>query len=965
LIAKLLGGFLIFSAALCIALAFSIYADCIDPSSNAVISTPLASTLDYPISKDLYIPGSYDKRSFYYDKNHLGEDEKMPEGSEIRAIGNGKLVFYGSQLDPNTGKPIGYGELYAVIENDLGREVSFTNAYGNVVKTRFILSIYGHIRKNKNRGDGNQLPWILRNCIKKGDVIGYVNDDADNGDGKEHIHLGIRLSDDATALRADGGKRYRGYEINVSDNSNSGMGKDFAAASQVIPIVNNSVLSLLLNHGWNMVSPVGGSMSLDLYNKLLSADFCVRTNSVWWWDPSQVNYIKNPTNLDPEKGYWIYISNANGCTVHVPIGSLTQKSASFSNGWNMISPVSQNISRTDFLSKNCQFHGGPWWYDAVQNAYILPTTLEPSKGYWINVLDNPNCATTLFLPLSSEQPPTPPGDGSGNGGAKNNPPTTPTNPSPANAATNTSLTPSLTWTGGDPDGDPVTFDVYFGTTNPPSFQSTQSDTSYNPSNSRSLNAFTTYYWKIVAKDGKGGTTAGPVWKFRTQTAAQGAPTVTTGAASDLTSSGVTLNGTLNPNNLYTTAYFEYGTTTTYGKRTPNISLTASNISSPVSTKLTGLVPQTSYHFRLVGYNSKGTSNGLDVVFTAQDRSNAVDCALAVTPTSSSLLEASGGISSITVSTTSSCSWSVTSNPSWVTITSGLIGTGNGTVSYTVPANLNASSRSENITISTGSVNKNYLVQQLGISYPASTNFAGGQDVVTISPLDIRSKPGRLAAISHHENSDSAGRVSNQSPVVLDGITWWNVTYDDGVGGWSEGSGIQSYSRPLSLYSPGSRVKALAMLTVRSGPCLSCSLAGSSVHSGTMGTILNYSSPLPRHVDGHDWWPIGWDNGVAGWSAGSFLSGASVTLSLTPTRFGNAFQIKGVTSANQNLQLTVFDAKGDLVFQSGWAAGSYLWRGQDNSGRRLANGVYLYVITLKTSEGRIISTEVKKIMVLRK
>jgi hypothetical protein len=51
---------------------------------------------------------------------------------------------------------------------------------------------------------------------------------------------------------------------------------------------------------------------------------------------------------------------------------------------------------------------------------------------------------------------------------RNNPPNTSSNPSPPDTATNQSIYADLSWTGGDPDSrDTVTYDVYFGTTDPP------------------------------------------------------------------------------------------------------------------------------------------------------------------------------------------------------------------------------------------------------------------------------------------------------------------------------------------------------------------------------------------------------------------------------------------------------------------------------------------------------------------
>ena len=100
----------------------------------------------------------------------------------------------------------------------------------------------------------------------------------------------------------------------------------------------------------------------------------------------------------------------------------------------------------------------------------------------------------------------------------NIPPNTPTNPNPANGATGIATNNDLSWSCTDPDGDPLTYDVYFGTTNPPAFKITQTGTTYDTG---TMAEGTTYYWKIVAKDPYGLSTAGPVWSFTTKTSGGG------------------------------------------------------------------------------------------------------------------------------------------------------------------------------------------------------------------------------------------------------------------------------------------------------------------------------------------------------------------------------------------------------------------------------------------------------------
>ena len=101
----------------------------------------------------------------------------------------------------------------------------------------------------------------------------------------------------------------------------------------------------------------------------------------------------------------------------------------------------------------------------------------------------------------------------------NNPPNTPSNPSPANHATGVSINSGLSWSGGDPNaGDTVTYDVYFGTSATPQLVSNdQSGNTYDPG---TLSYNTKYYWKVAATDNHGASTTGLLWDFTTTPADQ-------------------------------------------------------------------------------------------------------------------------------------------------------------------------------------------------------------------------------------------------------------------------------------------------------------------------------------------------------------------------------------------------------------------------------------------------------------
>jgi hypothetical protein len=128
--------------------------------------------------------------------------------------------------------------------------------------------------------------------------------------------------------------------------------------------------------------------------------------------------------------------------------------------------------------------GSPWNYDMEGNV-------RGTGGYW-------DLGTYEYI----------------SGGGGNLPPNQPSNPNPSNGATAQTTDVNLSWSCTDPENNPLTFDVYFGTTNnPPLVSNNISQFSYEPG---TLNYQTTYYWKIVAEDNQGGSTTGPVWSFTTQ-----------------------------------------------------------------------------------------------------------------------------------------------------------------------------------------------------------------------------------------------------------------------------------------------------------------------------------------------------------------------------------------------------------------------------------------------------------------
>jgi lysophospholipase L1-like esterase len=82
----------------------------------------------------------------------------------------------------------------------------------------------------------------------------------------------------------------------------------------------------------------------------------------------------------------------------------------------------------------------------------------------------------------------------------------------------------------------------------------------------------------------------------------------------------TINGVVNADGDATSWSVEYGPTTSYGTRTPTMSAGNASVEQAVSTSLSGLDPGTTYHYRLLATNQRGTTLGEDqTVTTFPDR----------------------------------------------------------------------------------------------------------------------------------------------------------------------------------------------------------------------------------------------------------------------------------------------------------------------------------------------------------
>jgi hypothetical protein len=91
--------------------------------------------------------------------------------------------------------------------------------------------------------------------------------------------------------------------------------------------------------------------------------------------------------------------------------------------------------------------------------------------------------------------------------------------------------------------------------------------------------------------------------------ADGPPAVKTGLAGSLTPQSASVVGTVNANGLRTRYFFDYGTSSKYGARTARQSAGAGVTPVAATAGITGLRSNTTYHYRLVAVNAKGTVRG--------------------------------------------------------------------------------------------------------------------------------------------------------------------------------------------------------------------------------------------------------------------------------------------------------------------------------------------------------------------
>jgi hypothetical protein len=197
-------------------------------------------------------------------------------------------------------------------------------------------------------------------------------------------------------------------------------------------------------------------------------------------------------------------------------------------------------------------------------------------------------------------------------GAAGTPPTAITGPVTATAATTATITGTV-----NPNGTSTNWYFDYGTTTGYGSSTPQANAGAGTANTgvssnlSGLTGGTTYHYRLVATS-TAGVTNGADGIFTTSSA----PAVVTSAATGVSTTGATLNGTVNPNGQATTYQFEYGKDTKYGSKTTPVSVGSGTAPASVSSPISGLQAGQTYHFRLDATSDAGTTFGADMSFTA-------------------------------------------------------------------------------------------------------------------------------------------------------------------------------------------------------------------------------------------------------------------------------------------------------------------------------------------------------------
>ena len=299
------------------------------------------------------------------------------------------------------------------------------------------------------------------------------------------------------------------------------------------PTNNETNQSININLGWVGGDPDGDEVTYDVYleandntpDNLICADV-----SSAFCDPDALSYgtqyfwritSTDEHGLSTEGPVWSFTTEPGNNRPNTPsnpspANNATNQELDVSLSWAGGDPDGDNVEYVVYLEADDTTP------DVLICEYISNTSCDPgdlayeTNYYWRVYAQDEHLGTSISPVWNFTTKSRP-----------NNPPLAPSNPSPLNGAVNQTVNADLSWAGGDPDGDTVTYDVYLEANDNTPDNLICNDVSSTFCDPGALGFNTTYYWKVVALDEFGATATGPVWNFSTGSA----PTVQFSASS--------------------------------------------------------------------------------------------------------------------------------------------------------------------------------------------------------------------------------------------------------------------------------------------------------------------------------------------------------------------------------------------------------------------------------------------------
>lgn len=194
------------------------------------------------------------------------------------------------------------------------------------------------------------------------------------------------------------------------------------------------------------------------------------------------------------------------------------------------------------------------------------------------------------------------------------------------------------------------------------------------------------------------------------------------------------------------------------------------------------------------------------------------CSYSISPTSASAA-AAGGTGSVNVSAGATCNWTAASNSAFITITSGANGTGNGTVNYSVAANLGTASRTGTLTIA----GQTFTVNQAGVS-------GGGVELIVNGGFESGTTPWVISGQT--TRSTGAYPHGGVAYMILGGVNSTTSTLYQQVSIPAGGANLDFWLNVTTGEAAGAAVYDRLFIEVRN-------TAGTLL--GTLGTLSNQNS----------------------------------------------------------------------------------------------------------------------------